>query len=343
MRNIFNVAVLTIFMVVALSCERRPLIDPDHSAVVRVHIHTDGISNVTKDIYNEKIPRPKMSSDVMRVLFYDQSGQYRLSEGFLYNKSEDENGNEMFSGDVLLSPGRFRILAFNFDMPTTQIKGLGSWQTAMAYTDEISDVQKSALALRGDSQDAIYYEPDHLLVGSDTDLNIASHLGTTYIDLDARTLIDTYYIQIRVKNLNYASSINAVLTGLSASNSFADNIRNEEYSSGIYIRLHKSTDERIEDENKDVVCAVFNTFGRIDDVPSDLKVRFTATSYDGETIEKEVDMTPVFNTADARERHWLLIDEVWELPKPIDDPSSGGGWEPVVDDWENVTEVLPIK
>lgn len=42
----------------------------------------------------------------MRVLFYDQSGQYRLSEGFLYNKSEDENGNEMFSGDVLLSPGR---------------------------------------------------------------------------------------------------------------------------------------------------------------------------------------------------------------------------------------------
>lgn len=342
MRKIINIIVLTVSMVAVLSCERRPLIDPDHSAVIRVHIHTDGIPNVTKDIYNDKIPIPDMSPDVMRVLFYDHRGQYRLSEGFLYNKSEDEYGNDMFSGEVLLSPGKFRILAYNFDMPSTQVKGLGDWQSATAYTDEISDMHKSSLSLRGGNNVKIYYEPDHLFVGKDPDLNITTHLGTTYIDLDARTLIDTYYIQIRVRNLNYASSINAVLTGLSATNNFADNIRNNDYSSGIYIRLHKSIDERIEDDNKEVICAVFNTFGRIDTVPSDLKVKFTATSYGGETIEKEVDMTPVFRTEDARERHWLLIDEVWELPQPIEDPSSGGGWDPVVDDWEDVTEVIPI-
>ena len=54
-------------------------------------------------------------------------------------------------------------------------------------------------------------------------------------------------------------------------------------------------------------------------------------------------MTPIFETEDARERHWLLIDEVWEIPAP-ENPDDGkeGGFSPSVDDWDDIEEIIPI-
>ena len=109
--------------------------------------------------------------------------------------------------------------------------------------------------------------------------------------------------------------------------------------------MQKSTDERIEDENKDVLCGVFNTFGRIDDVPSELHITFQATSREGEYAEKTIDMTKAFLSEDARERRWLIIEDVWELPVPITPPGGdgGGGFNPEVDDWEDENVTIPIS
>ena len=133
------------------------------------------------------------------------------------------------------------------------------------------------------------------------------------------------------------------MTGLSSSNNIGDNIRNEEESSAIFIELHKSIDENITDGNQDVLCAVFNTFGKIDDMPSNMYITFNAVSREGEIVEKEIDLTPIFATEDARVRHWLLINEVWELPKPTTPPSTGGGFNPEVDDWGDEEENIPIE
>ena len=45
---------------------------------------------------------------------------------------------------------------------------------------------------------------------------------------------------------------------------------------------------------------------------------------------------------DARERHWLLIDEVWEIPPPVTNDDESGGFRPEVDDWDDIEEVIPI-
>lgn len=335
--------ILLLVLVVAASCVRRPLSDPSELAKIEVNIITDGVSNVTKDIYNDKVPRPSLATETVRVVFYDGSGTRRLSEGFITEKRIDDNGNQTLVGDVMLSPGDYRILAYNFDTSSTLVEDVERYHTAKGYTSEISESLRARLrGTRADTGHTIYYEPDHLLVGRAPQYNLEAHHGVHTIIIDATTVVDTYYVQIRVKNLEYVSTATAVLTGLSADNLIGDNIRGEE-SSGVFIELHKSTDERIEDENKDVICAVFNTFGKIDSAHSDMFITFNAVTRDGEVIEKQIDMTSVFKSEDAQLRHWLIIDEIWEIPEPTTPPSqTGGGFDPNIDDWEGVEETIPI-
>ena len=54
--------------------------------------------------------------------------------------------------------------------------------------------------------------------------------------------------------------------------------------------------------------------------------------------DRTVILSDVFQTEDAIKRHWLIIDKVvWEIHDPGGDPpqpSGNGGFQPVVDDWE---------
>ena len=345
MRRLRIIVALLCALVLVSSCHRRPLVEPDHRAVMQIKIKYQNIINVTTDIYNEKIPVPELHTDVLRVLFYNESGSRLLSEGFFTDKEIDSDGNEVISGDVMLAPGTYRMLAYNFDTPSTFIRGEQKWDGITAYTDEIPESKYRSLRGRAIENEHIYYEPDHLFVAREESLYIEPHSDIKVIETVAKTVVDTYYLQIRVKNMQYAESATAVLTGLSPTCAIGANTRAHEESSALYIEMHKSTDERIEGENKDVLCGVFNTFGRVEDVPSELHITFQAMTREGEYAEKTIDMTKVFLTEDARERHWLIIEDVWELPVPITPPGSGGGggFNPEVDDWQDENVTIPIS
>lgn len=344
MRRFRFIVVLLCAMMAVVGCHRRPLLEPDHRAVLKVKVRYDGIKNVTTGIYNDKIAVPEFHTDVLRVLFYNEAGSRILSEGFITEREVDADGNDIVTGNVMLAPGHYRVLAYNFDTPGTFIRNEHRWESITAFTDEIPESKYRSLRGRAIDNEYIYYEPDHLFVARDADLYVEAHSDTKVIEMEANTIIDTYYVQIRVKNLEYAASATAVLSGLSSTNAIGANTRHDDESTALYIEMQKSTDERIEDDNKDVLCGVFNTFGRIEGVPSDLHITFQALTREGEYAEKTIDMTPVFLSEDARERHWLLIDEVWELPVPINPPGSGGGgFSPEVDDWEDEEVIVPIS
>ena len=346
MRSVKIIAALLCLFVLAVAtgCHRRPLLEPDNRAVLQVKINYLGIKNVTTGIYNEKVPTPEFHTDVMRVLFYNEDGTRLLSEGFISDKEVDEEGNEIMSGNIMLAHGNYRMLAYNFDTPSTFIRGEEQWDGITAYTQEIPESKHRNLCSRALADERIYYEPDQLFVVSEPNLKIDAHSDITTINVEATPIVETYYIQIRVENMEYASSAVAVLTGLSATNAIGENTRNSEESSALYIELHKSTDENIEGENKDVLCGVFNTFGRVEDAPSNLYITMQAMTREGEYAEKTIDMTSVFLTEDARERHWLLIEDVWELPVPINPPGGGGGgFAPEVDDWDDEEVIIPIS
>lgn len=319
------------------SCHRRPLFDAEERVAIRVEVNINAVANVTTDIYNEKIPVPDLSTDMMRVMVYDPNTQNLLTQSFISNKSYAEDGSEVLSGYLNISYGSYDFVIYNFDTPTTQVTAENNEASILAYTNEVSDAVKiHYLPSKSEEEDVtIRLEPDHLVVAREHDLYISPHDTLVVIETEARTVVDTYYIQIHVEGMQYASQATAVISGLSPSNRFGVNERTVDPTAAVAFDLIKSQDDRYAGANKDVLCAVFNTFGKIEDVSSDLIVTFNVIDTEGNLLQYETSLDTVFKTEDAIERHWLLIDDTWVIPNPKPNPSEGGGgFQPRVDDWE---------
>lgn len=325
------------------ACHRRPLADPNGLTEVRVTLKTEGIANITTGIYNPTLTPPSVSSDMMRLLLYTPSGDALHSQVFLADKQTDALGQEVLSRRFVLAAGDYRLLSYNFDAVNTLIRQEDSYHDIYAYTEEIAQSHYQRVGSRATQLDKIYYEPDHLFVARMPALAIEPHSELRVVSMEAETVVDTYYIQIRIKGSEYLASKAAgiaVLSGLSQGNRIGANERRKEESAAIYFEMERSRDERITEGNNEVLCALFNTFGSIPDAASELHVTLTVLGRDGTKHEKVVDMTPIFASEDARERHWLLIDEVWEIPKP--ESEEEGGFTPKVDDWDDIEEIIPI-
>lgn len=344
MRGLVKMLVL-LCVALTLSCHRRPLFDPEDSALLKVRLVTDGIHNVTCDIYNPNIEVAPITSEMLRVLIYDQSGMQILSQGFISSKSIDSNGYEVFSGPLALSAGDYKLLSYNFDLDYTKVYNESHYNTIEATTQVVPQYYYSRFGSRAEGIGTIYYSPEHLMVARAPELEISEHQGVKSIELDAHTVVDTYYIQIRItgaKNMAKNASCQAMLTGVSASNCIGPNLRNQDTPAALYFEMKRNVDPNTpEGENEDVLCAVFNTFGKVADAQSDLHITLSVLTRDGKTHQKVVDMEPIFATDDARERHWLLIEEVWDIPEPIVS-DGGGGFTPDVEDWEDLEETIPI-
>ena len=329
------------------SCERRPLVDGTEQIDIRVVLNVRAVLNVTTSVYNERIPIPKISPSVIRVMFYDVTTGELVTQAFISNQGVNEDGELCITGNIKVPAGHYNMVCYNFDTPSVLVNGEDNIKTINAYTSEISQYHYSRfLSSRGDNSNEIlpriYYEPDHLVVAREDDIIIPKHSETITIHTEASTIIDTYYIQVRLVNGQYASDATAVLTDLSPSNKFAIDERKFDEYSATFFEMHRSVDTRIRAANQDVLCATFNTFGKRPDdiapsVESKLYVTFNVTTVDGRQVEMTVDMDEIFRTPDAIERHWLLIDKDFVIPEPDipDQPNGDGGmFDPDVEKWD---------
>lgn len=331
------VAASVVLLTLAVSCQRRPLYDLDERVRLVVEIDTDGISNITKDIYNPKIAVPSLSTDMLRVLVYGPTTKALLTQSFISEKSHAANGHEVISGTVEVGQGDFDFVAYNFDTPTTKIKSEDNENNALAYTEEVPASLKEKYLTKATDFNSlpVNYEPEHLFVARIMDYHISARDTLSVIYAKANTIIDTYYIQIRVDGLKNAASAFGVISGLSPSNTFVPNVRTSSPATGVYFDLIKSTDDNIAEENKDVLCAIFSTFGKLENVSSDVLFTVNVVDANGDIQQKEVNLDAIFKTENAVKRHWLLIDEVWKIEPPDPGPGvSGGGFQPEVGDWD---------
>lgn len=327
------------------SCERRPLIDTTREAMVKVRIKINAIVNVTTGVYNENIPVPDVSPNVVRVIFYDTETKQVRTQGFIYKKGVDVDGTPYLMGEVSVRPGTYDLLCYNFDTPSTIVSSENNWNTITAYTSEISDQLYTRLTSRSPSVTqlpTVYYEPDHLLVAREENVHVPEHTETLVIETEATSVVDSYYIQIRLKNGKYVSDATAVLTDLSPSNRIGPDEREDKEYAATFFEMHRSTDPRIRADNQEVLCAVFNTFGKRPDdvdptVESQLYVTFNVITTEGKIVDMTVDMDSIFKTQPAIEKHWLLIDKVFEIPEP-----EKGGFKPSVDKWDEENGFIEI-
>ena len=328
-----------LLLTAAASCVRRPLVDPEETVAIHVKVNIKAISNVTKDIYNEKIPVPDLTTDMMRVLVYDPDTRNLLTQSFISHKSYTDDGSQLLSGELSISYGRYDFVVYNFDTPTTQVSNENNENSLIAYTPEITQSMRAQFfGTRANDYEgvSINYEPDHLVVAREQGLYVSPHDTVVVINTTARTIIDTYYLQIHVEGMQYATSATAVISGLAPSNRFGVNVRTDDPTAAVCFDLHKSTDDNLAGQNKDVLCAVFNTFGKIDQVSSNLLVTFNVIDTGGNLQQYSCSLDNIFKTEDAIERHWLLIHDTFTIQPPSNpNPTTGGGgFQPQVDDWE---------
>lgn len=330
-------AVITLLTAIVLtSCELRPLVDISNKLRIEVTIDTDDVSNVTSDIYNPRLERPSVTTDMVRCLFYDSKTGELVAQHFISEKSINEKGQEVISGTVDIIPGEYDLVCYNFDMPNTLIKDENRFYGITAWTNEVSTaIDKNFRDLENPVPGGtpINYDPDHLMVSRDPGLVIIPHADTQLIQTTATTCIDTYYFQIGIKGGKNVSSVSAVIDGMSSGNQFAQDIRLEESSCGVFFDLVNDIDEKKPEGSQDVLCGLFSTFGKIEDISSTARIIFTLTTMDGTIYEKSVSLEDVFKTEDAIERHWLLLDDEIVIPDPPE-PSHGGGFDPKVEEWQ---------
>lgn len=301
---------------------------------VEVVLEVHAVLNVDCSIYNEALPRPELTSDMMRVLFYSPQGGRLAAQCFISDKSLTDDGHETLSGRVVLPPGDYTMLAYNFDTEAVRVENVNSLTDIYACTPEIPGTLQARL--RGADGVPVFRQPEHLLVCR-KQVHVGEDERKVVIKGEARTVVDTYYLQVRVRGLKYASTARATLSGMSRSNRIGLNERDGE-DSKIMFDLTGGTDPRIGEENKEVLCTLFNTFGKTQNA-SELTVRFDIITSDGTRYVKTLDIEPVFHTEDAIERHWLLIDYVLDIPEPH---KPGGGFDPGMTEWDEIHEVIEL-
>ncbi len=329
-------AVLTASSVpVVCACHFRPLTDPNLLTEVRVRINNDGIQNVTCDVYNPAIPVQKIEPTAMHVLFYNDGDGSVAAESFITKVSADSEGYRVLSGEVQLLPGNYRMLAYDFGTEETIVKDYYIWDKAKAYTDPVPSGVLSRFNTRGGEPAMdIRMEPEHLPVARLETETIPYHDAPMTVTAEARSVVESWYVQVHVDGIEWVNSAQAVLSGMVGENLIATDTRVTEPETSVWFSLKKS-----QDKGKDVVCTVFNTFGRIPDSTDKLEITFDVSTVDKKIIRKTFDVTGLFRTENAVLHHWLLIDETIKVEPP---KSSGGAFDPKIDDWDEEHREIDI-
>lgn len=340
------------------SCEKRPLMDLSNTHYVRVYVD-ESIPNVTMGFYDEDYARPEYKSpDVLRVLLADQETGRVKAERFLRNKAIDENGL-YYDGYIIADPGEYALLAYNFDTETTVISNQNNHYEMLASTNEIASHLKTKIPSRAvKSPDAdpeqIVYDPDHLFAAS------CGSVIVPYVeDVDtlktrdgehfsAKTVVTSYYLQVKVKGMQYVSSSVALLTGMSGSVWLSDGSMDKEHEVTVYFEMAAGGENSASgissktSSDEVLIYTTFNTFGKLPDAANNLEITFDFLTVYGKPYSATFDITDEFHTPEAIEHHWLLLDQTIEIPEPPEGGDSGGGFTPSVDDWSDVESDIVI-
>lgn len=351
MRKLIHILALSLLFT-TLSCERRPLLEMSNTHYIRVYID-EVIPNVTTGFYNESNRRPTYNAPgILRVTLADPETGAAKAERFLRNMGMDENGR-YYDGYIVADPGVYSLMVYNFDVETTQVKDINNHFDAKAFTGEIASHLKSNIPSRSRRNstkqknqgfDKVVYDPDHMFRVACPDVLVP------YVDFvdtlktpegkyfRAESMVQSYYLQVRVKGLEFASSSVGLLTGVAGSGWLMDGRMDKEDPVTVYFDMFPGQGPASGmvkgDEGTVTVYTTFNTFGKIPAQQNHLEVTFDFLTVYGDPYSETLDITDVFATKEAQENRWLLIDHTIEIPEPP--KVGGGGFDPGLDDWKDV-------
>ena len=335
-RTIMHIVLAALLGIVAAGCEFRPLTDMNNVSYVRIYID-EHILNVTEGFYNPDFRHPSyVRPEILRVALYDASSGSFVTERYLRHQGDDELGH-YYDGYLIVDPGTYNLLAWNFSTETTIVGNEKQFFEADAYTGEIYSLRKNG---------SVRYDADHLFVADRRNIAVNTHedidtirneSGAPY--LVAKSVVKSYYIQIGIKGSQWLASATSLLSGVAADVRLCDRtIGNEGETTLIFGMTQGILDQ---DEDHACIYSTFGTFGRLEGTHSDLNVTFTVVTTYGQTFDVSIPMDEIWLTTDAIDNQWLIIEKEIEIPEPPPAPG-GGGMDPDVENWGDIESDILI-
>lgn len=338
-KSIRLAALLLVCTLLAGACQRRPFSSRNTGVNLVLKINTRIVNQV-----DVALPAN------MRVGMYNPDNHSLSYADFV--------GPE--GGYISPEPGTYDILVYNFETESTILRGEDDFLKAEAYTNEISPYLKGQIrplleqrrklrqerlaassvseTAATDDEERVVYEPDHLFVGRVKGQDIPRLLleegdREIVIEVDATSIVETWKIEIRgVQGAEYISSISAIISGQAASTYLYSGEDSDE-SVSVYFTMQTN---RARTSDEGMIMGSFNTFGKKPGVESELSLDVSITDSGGNTYDLHYDITSDF--MDNPERVIVIEDDI-----SIDPPSSGGGgFDPSVEDWDDVTSDIDL-
>lgn len=330
------------------ACQFRPLEEVSNTHYVRVYLN-ENLLNLTEGFYNEEYQRPSYHTpQVMHVALANPSTGVVVAERYLRNQGDDAYGH-YFDGYIICDPGEWDFLVWNFDTETTQVGKERNVFEAYGYTNDIASHLRAAVPDKKGPSDAetparVVYDPDPLfVVQSRVDLPYTDRIDTLKAPdggrFVAECITETWFLQVRVKGMDYVNSAVSMLTGMAGSKWLWNPRMNEADPVTLYFEMTEGPVNIT--ERTSLVYATFSTFGRLPGVTNDLHVTFHFFTTYGTTYTETLDISLKFDEEDAINHQWLLLDKdtLIEIPEPS---KGGGGFSPGVGNWDDVESDLII-
>lgn len=319
-----------------VSCEHRQLVEINGTYYVRVYLN-EQIKNVTCGFYNPEYNHPEYKiPQALRVALASRDTGEILHEAVLRNYDSDERGSFM-DGYIGAVPGEYNLLVYELGSSVTHIGNFGENFGISAYTDPVSDRIMAYLPSVGEDIDRakIVLEPEHLMATLCADVSVPMSMSVDTLKTEtgdyfyAESIAKSYYLQLRIKGVEWVHAAAAVLSGMSGSVQLG-------YEEGLVMKdpvnlffIMGYADKRL--------YTTFTTFGKMPEQSSVLNLNFEFTKKDGSTQVEKIDITDVFKTPEAIENQWLLLDKEIVISKP----SGTGGMAPGVEGWKDIeTDII---
>lgn len=305
--------VLLSSLLILTGCSRRDILDDYPVSGVEIELDWNGVT--------DHLP------EGVRVIFYPKDGEGRKIDTYL----------SVRGGGVKVPPGRYSVVAYNYDTETVQIRGDGAYETIEAFTGHCS-----GLGIAGTEK--LVWGPDPLYVVQIDELRIKKSEEALLLNWKPKLVVKTYSFKAKVEGLEYVASVIGSVKGVAGC-----------YSLGRCCGMMGEAPLFFEaNHNGEEVSGSFTSFGIPDgamsrmDIPIKMTLAFVKVD---RTIQKVVmDITEVIansesgGTDEPNTDIELPLDEDFEVEEPTNPPSGGdGGIGGDVGGWGDEDEVpLPV-
>ena len=348
MRRIVNIILVVMMVVVAGSCQRRPFAEHRSKVDLKVNVNTHVVNHSEVEL-----------PENMRVDLYDpKTGQLR------YTDYVGPTG-----GFIHPVPGVYDMIVYSIGTESTIVRNEQDFNEIEAYTNEVSAFLKgqmaqflakraqaakeraakkyAAMMQSGGSEikgpkpfedELVVNQPDHIFIGWYRNLDIPviyEEDGDVeiYVEVDAHTIVETWDVEVRnIEGAQWIGSTISLMSGQKGSvhigpNTYSDRI--------VSVHFDMTLQDRGDGGGK-CLKGKLNTFGVHPENIAGATLDLNIKDKGGQDFIYHFEVTDQFQNNPER---YILIDEqiVIEEPKV----EGGGGFQPVVDDWDNVhTDII---